>query len=143
MGFSITFGTLLSKILRVYLIFKQAADSQRSTAGNNTPPRAKFGTFRDTLSVIGAVLLIDVTILSAWTAIDPLEWERVVVATDQFGEVLESEGLCTSDHWQIFFSAIAAFHLLLLGLACWLCYVSREIPTKYSLGKYVSITMIR
>jgi hypothetical protein len=32
-------------------------------------------------------------------------------------------------------------YLSLLGFACYLCYVSRDIPTKFSEGKYVSIAM--
>jgi len=74
-GFSVTFGTLLSKIRRVHLIFKNAvpreAKSSRDTETN--PRKTRFGTFQDTLIIIGAVLLVDVTILTCWTAIDPLE----------------------------------------------------------------------
>ena len=143
-GFSVTFGTLLSKILRVYLIFTKGARSEAQGAGNlNANPRRKFGNFRETIGVIGVVLLIDVMILSAWTAIEPLQWARTVVSTDQFGNPLESQGFCTSEHWQVFFGVIAAFHILLIAVACYLCYVARDIPTKFSEGKYVSIAMIR
>jgi len=42
--------------------------------------------------VIGCVLLVDVTILIVWTVVDPLKWQRTIIAADQFGEPLESQG---------------------------------------------------
>ena len=92
--------------------------------------------------MIDGVLLVDVTFLTVWTVLDPLEWKRTTLSADQFGEPLESEGHCTSDHWVIYGSIIAALHLTLLGVACYLCYVARDIPTKLSEGKYLSIAMI-
>lgn len=130
-GFSITFGTLFAKIRRVYIIFKSAADMRRTIV-----------TVRETLAVIGAVLMVDVTILIVWTIADPLEWQRNIISADQFGAPLESQGFCSSDHWAVFAGVITAMHLLLLAVACYLCYVSRGIPTKFSEGKYVSIAMI-
>ena len=130
-GFSITFGTLFAKIRRVYKIFKSAAEMRRQMV-----------TFQETLSVIAVVLVLDVAILTVWTIIDPLRWERSVISADKFGDPLESEGHCTSDHWSWWIGTIAALHLVLLGFACYLCYASRDIPTKFSEGKYVSIAMV-
>ena len=76
-------------------------------------------------SVIGVVLLIDVSILIAWTVVDSLQWERHIIRADEFGAPLESQGYCTSEHWEAFGGAIAALHVLLLGLACYMCYVAR------------------
>ena len=102
----------------------------------------------------------DVAVLVAWTVIDPLEWERVNVSVDKFGAPLESEGksatglvlqlgqhsadqllagYCTSESWKTFSGIIGTLHLCLLGVACYLCYRARDIPTKFSEGKYVSI----
>lgn len=92
--------------------------------------------------MIGVVLLIDVSILVAWTAVAPLEWSRSVIRADQFGVPLESEGYCYSEHWTVFGGIIAAFHIALLAIACILCYKAREIPTKFSEGKYVFIAML-
>ena len=69
-------------------------------------------------------------------------WQRFVVSEDQFGEVLESQAYCTSEHAVVFFGTIISFHFILLTVACWLCYITREIPTKFSESKYVSIAMI-
>lgn len=50
---------------------------------------------RDTANHIGVVLLMDVIILVLWTVLDPLQWQRVVIREDVFGDVLESQGHCT------------------------------------------------
>jgi hypothetical protein len=97
---------------------------------------------KDTLFSIGFVLLVDVIILVSWTLIDPLVWEREVIRQDQFGSSLESQGYCTCDSWQIFASIIAIFHFGLLAVACYMCYVARNIPSKFSEHKFVTIAMI-
>lgn len=130
-GFCVTFGTLFTKIRRVYIIFKTSAQMKRVKV-----------TFVESLAVVGFVLGIDLIILIVWTVMDPLQWQRTIKAADQFGEPLESEGYCTSEHWLVFAGAIAALHLVLLLVASWMCYVSRHIPTKFSEGKYVSIAML-
>lgn len=61
-GFSITFGTLFAKIRRVYNMFMNAA---RAKGGVDI--RKNAVTVQETVSVIGAVLLIDVFILVVWT----------------------------------------------------------------------------
>ena len=115
-----------------------AAQAQSGMANS----RRNRVTFKETLSVIAIVLVVDVVILAVWTGVDPLEWQRTVTAADQFGAPLESEGFCRSDHWEIFTGIIAALHLLLLAVACYMCYVARDIPTKFSEGKFLSIAMI-
>lgn len=113
----------------------KAAQAQSGVAGS----RKNRVTFKETLSVIGFVLLVDVFILTVWTVVDPLEWQRTVIAADQFGAPLESEGFCRSDHWEIFAGVIAGLHLLLMGTACYMCYVARNIPSKFAESKYLSI----
>jgi len=130
-GFCVTFGTLFAKIWRIYKIFKSSAEMRRVQV-----------TLTESLQVIGSVLLLDVVILTVWTVWSPLEWTRVVISEDQFGESLESEGYCTSEHWGIFGGLIGALHAALLAIASYLCYVSRNIPTKFSEGKYLSVAMV-
>jgi hypothetical protein len=50
---------------------------------------------RDTFKDIGVVLLMDVIILILWSVLDPLQWQRVVIQEDVFGDALESQGYCT------------------------------------------------
>jgi len=130
-GFSITFGTLFAKIRRVYIIFKSAANMQRQKV-----------TFSETIAITGLVLFFDMTILTVWTVVDPLEFVRTTLSEDKFGVPLESEGHCTSESWEPFTATLASLHLILLAFACYLCYVSRDIPTQFSEGKYVTIAML-
>ena len=134
MGFSVTFGTLFAKIRRVYHIFKSARDGVAT--------RNNVISVKETLAVIGTVLLVDVSILVVWSVVDPLHWSREVTSSDKFGTPLESQGRCVSDYWLLFAGAIALLHLALMAVACYLCYVARDIPTQFSEGKYVSIAMI-
>jgi 7 transmembrane sweet-taste receptor of 3 GCPR/Bacterial extracellular solute-binding proteins, family 3 len=130
-GFSITFGTLFAKIRRVYLIFQAATATRRVRV-----------TVRETVSVVAGVLLVDIIILTVWTIVDPLHWERTTLTADKYGVSLTSEGHCTSKSWGAFALAIGIFHFALLCIACVMCYLSRGIPTRFSEGSYVSIAMV-
>jgi len=134
-GFSITFGTLFAKIYRVYGIFLRGCTSV-------APTRRSSVSFQDTLLTIGKVLLLDVVILGLWTGFDPLHWQRFVIQQDQFGFTLESQGLCTSEDWKLFLGALVALHVALCIVACYMCYVSRNIPSRFSEHKYLTIAMV-
>ena len=141
-GFSITFGSLFAKIRRVHNIFKfnaspaaargvaVARSNSNVGASSLSSGMSSFGrrrtaasiNFQETVGIIVLVLLVDVLILVWWTIVSPLEWTRVVTTTDQFGAPLESYGHCTSDQWIIFAGIMAAFHLTLLSVGCYLCY---------------------
>lgn len=143
-GFSITFGTLFAKIRRVYNLFMSPSSSThsvRSGSGRSNRVRGTV-TVGDTLICIAVVLLLDLIVLMLWTIIDPLEWHREVIREDQFGDPLESQGYCTCDSWVVFASIIVLLHFGLLAVACYMCYVARNIPSKYSEHKFVTIAMI-
>ncbi|CAB9512670.1 acid type B receptor subunit 2 [Seminavis robusta] len=130
-GFCITFGALFARIRKVYILVKSAAQMKRVRVS-----------VMETLQIVGGVLLIDVSILVVWSAVDPLRWNRQVISEDQFGNALESVGSCGSEHWAIFAGIIAVFHLLLMSGACYMCFVSRKIPDRVSNGKFVGIAMV-
>jgi ABC-type amino acid transport substrate-binding protein len=131
-GFSITFGTLFAKIRRVYLIFTSAAGPRQRSAPV---------TWQETLCLTGIVLLLDVIVLAIWTLVDPLTWIRIVLLTDKFGYSLESYGICDGS-WITFGSIIASYHVILLGIASYMCYVARDIPGEFSESKYIAMAMI-
>ncbi|CAB9530803.1 acid type B receptor subunit 2 [Seminavis robusta] len=129
-GFSITFATLFAKILRLFILMRSAAEMRRVTVS-----------LQGTLGLVALVLLVDVSILVAWTVFDPLQWRRTILSEDQLGNPLASQGICVSDSWAIFASIIFAFHLCLMLAACFMCYVTKKIPNRLSNGKFVSIAM--
>ena len=124
-------GTLFAKIRRVYRLFKAAAHMQRATVS-----------VKETMLIVGGILLVDVAILTVWTLVDPLEWVRTVYIMDKYGNPLSSEGHCTSEYWGAFAGSIAVLHFLLMAVACGLAYISRDIPTEFSEGKYVAIAIV-
>lgn len=130
-GFCITFGTLYAKIRRVKELFEASGNYRRTKI-----------TVADTLFVIGKFLLLDITLLVVWTIVDPLEWQRDVLTSDNFGYVLSSVGYCSSEHWKVFTGAIAGLHFCLLGFASFICYGSRHINSQFSEGNVLSIAMI-
>ncbi|KAL7534384.1 hypothetical protein ACHAXR_005838 [Thalassiosira sp. AJA248-18] len=130
-GFSMTFGALYAKIFRVYMLFQAAAVTRRITV-----------TKLDTLKWVCLIMCVDIIICTVWTVVDPMEWTRSIVATDIFGEPLESVGYCTSSSWKIFASLIACWHLALLFRACFLCYQTRHISTSFAESNYLAVAMI-
>ena len=105
------------------VLFKSAAEMRRRAV-----------TVKETLAIVGCLVAIDVTILTVWTILDPLVWQRKVTNQDKFGYTLESHGFCTSNNWKIYGGLIAALNFCLLGFASYLCYSSRHISTLFSKG---------
>jgi len=83
---------------------------------------------RETVLIVLTVFFIDVAMLSIWTIVDPMEWQRVTTSSDGFGRPLESRGFCTSDSWMVWVGIIAAFHFPLTGTACCMSYEARHVP---------------
>lgn len=97
---------------------------------------------QETFSIVFSILLLDITLLTIWTIVDPLQWMRDITSMDKFGASLESEGYCSSEHWVVFAGIMAALHLGLMLLATYMCYRSRLIPTQFQEGRYLSIAMV-
>lgn len=96
----------------------------------------------ETCSIVTAIVAMDVAILTVWTIVDPLEWQRTITSMDKYGEALSSEGFCTCDSWIVFAILIGALHLSLMLLATYMCYRTRHIPTRFHEGRYLSIAMV-
>ena len=130
-GFSITFGTLFTRIYRVHKLVGAATRLRRVT----------FDIYSALFWILG-VLCIDATILIIWQILNPLHWTRVVLNHDKYGETLASIGMCTSTHWEYFASIMGTFHFILICIASYMCYATRKIPNSLSCTRGVSIAMI-
>lgn len=64
------------------------------------------------------------------------------MSVDKFGITLESQGYCTSKHWKAFTYTIVGWHFLLLGMALYLCYASRNISARFAEAKPLAVVMI-
>ena len=81
------------------------------------------------------ILFVEIVIVVSWSVIDPLEWKREVTAADQFRATLESAGYCTAEYWMLWAGLSDVLHLLLMGIACYMCYVSySKIPNQVCRG---------
>lgn len=131
LGFSITFGTLFTKIYRVHKIIRHAARMRR-----------KKVSLLSAIRWIALVLCVDMGVLIAWQVKDPLVWVRTVTASDKFGIALASFGTCVSDRWAYFLGALVGWHFVLVLGASYMCYTTRKVPNQLSGSKGVAIAMI-
>ena len=154
MGFCVTFGALFAKVMRVYRLFTgwivdddysghhRSSSQGKPHHGDEIHKRRLRVTLIETLVVTGGVLLLDVTVLTTWTVVDPLQWQRNTIVQTQFGESLESEAYCSSDSVLVFATILGGIHLALLGIASYMCYRAKDIPTNFSDGKYVALSIV-
>ena len=74
----------------------------------------------DMLRPLAALLLLDAALLAAWTAADPLQFDRTSEDDDYdtYGYPLRSQGTCTSPTAWFYLGPIVALHVcvLLCGL---------------------------
>jgi len=90
-------------------------------------------------------VLIDVLILTAWTAYDPLTWQRTEVGTsiEESGVVTVSTiGKCHSDTMYYFLGPLIAVHVTLMIVTNVLLYKVRNIGDRYQEQKYVALASI-
>lgn len=80
-GFTVTFSALFSKIWRVNKLLKHAANFSRVTV-----------TEEDVLKPFFILMVLNVGLLTSWTVVDPLHWDRVWEENAP-----ESYGRCISD----------------------------------------------
>lgn len=126
-GFAFSFAALFSKTWRVNRIFHNPAMTRvKITIFNVLAPLIAFST-------------VNITILSVWTALAPLKWERCVVDVDEFNRVVESYGHCTSDSTILpYVISLLVINLGLLTFALYQAYVARDISTEFAESEYIS-----
>lgn len=129
-GFSIMFSALCAKIHRVKMIYAAGVRLRRTEVG-----------VVDVISVMAIMLALEVTLLLVWTLMYPSQWEREVTE-EMDGYVLESVGGCTSEHHHTFLLAQLCFHAACLVYAVLLCWQTSEIPTEFSEGSYIALSVL-
>ena len=93
----------------------------------------------DIFGTLAFLLIINVVILAAWTAIDPCEWTRTNKdATDVFNRPVESYGSCKGEDSLPYVVVLLVINFLCLILGNWWAYQSRNIETEYLESRYVS-----
>lgn len=130
-GFSITFSALVSKIMRLQILMKNAARFKRIQVK-----------VKDVLLPFATILVFNCTFLLAWTLADPLYWERVDSGRTENGEI-ESYGRCVSSGKvsTAMISMLVGINLLALLTANILAYQTRNLDVSFSEGQYVNMAV--
>ena len=131
LGFTTVFAALYSKIWRINKIFRHAKGFKRVKVSE-----------KDVLIPFLVLLVLNVSLLTAWTAVDPLHWVREY---QEGRESLNSSfGYCKSENGSIsmgFGISLVLVNLLALILANVEAYKARNISDEYSESKYIGVAM--
>jgi 7 transmembrane sweet-taste receptor of 3 GCPR len=96
----------------------------------------------DIFGTLAFLLAINVVILTAWTLLDPREWDRTPKdATDVFNRYVESYGSCKGDGSLPYVIVLLVIDFLFLIIGNWWAYQSRNIETEYLESRYIGISM--
>lgn len=130
-GFCVMFSLLDAKIMRVNKLMDSSKRFRRVKV------EAK-----DVLLPFVTLLTLNVILLSIFTALDPLYWERVEQGRDGEGN-LESYGRCTSDGKvsAVVLGLVVGINAVALIMSCVQAYKGRNVSVAYSESTYVAFSV--
>jgi len=128
-GFTLSFAALQSKTMRVNKIF------------NNPAIRRIKVLPRDVIKPMLILLSANILVLSLWTALSPLEWERKVIDVDYFERTSASVGMCTSAFLPVYAGVVAIINTCPIMLALYQAYQARHISTEFAESTYIAAAM--
>jgi len=131
MGFILIFSALFAKIRRVRLVVRNATHFRRVTVKA-----------RDVGLLLVLFLSVPFIILLCWQLIDPLQWERQITRSNNFGFALETVGFCNSDHAVAFLIPLAVYDFGCLLYALYLCYRTRNFSSEMNEAKWITASII-
>lgn len=131
-GFTLVFSALFSKTWRINQAFRGTSSSSS---------RARL-TETEMLIPFLVLMSINVCILAAWTAVDPLQYRREAdIARDEWNRVIATYGVCKSDNSSAFLIPLLVVNAFVLILANWQAYEARNIQAEFAESKYIAICM--
>ena len=130
-GFCVMFSLLDAKIMRVNKLMKSSKRFRRVTVE-----------VKDVLLPFVTLLTLNVILLSIFTALDPLYWDRVEQGRDGEGN-LESYGRCTSDGKVsvVVLGLVVGINAVALIMSCVQAYKGRNVSVAYSESTYVAFSV--
>lgn len=84
---------------------------------------------------------INLSVLLAWTFVDPLKWKRIQTSKTS------SYGTCTIDSdkpdfiWKVFVSILGIVNGVALSIAIWEAYKARSVATELGESKWIALAM--
>ena len=76
---------------------------------------------------LAALLIATITILTAWTIVDPWTWERATIHELP----LETYGECQSDNFLAYFAPLAGIIILVEGLSVYFALRTTDVPAQF------------
>ena len=128
-GFTLMFAALSSKTWRVNRLF-----------GRTNMQRVKVSV-ADVMAPLVILMTINLIVLSVWTAVSPLTWEREDTGHDVFHRVIESRGQCTSDGYLPFVIVLLAVDLVAIAFTTRQSYMARHISTEFAESAHIGIAI--
>eukprot|EP00584_Thalassiosira_punctigera_P025958 CAMPEP_0172578104 /NCGR_PEP_ID=MMETSP1067-20121228/138569_1 /TAXON_ID=265564 ORGANISM="Thalassiosira punctigera, Strain Tpunct2005C2" /NCGR_SAMPLE_ID=MMETSP1067 /ASSEMBLY_ACC=CAM_ASM_000444 /LENGTH=972 /DNA_ID=CAMNT_0013370797 /DNA_START=307 /DNA_END=3225 /DNA_ORIENTATION=- len=132
-GFVFAFSALFAKEWRINKIM------------NNPAMRRVKVARRDVIVPFVLLLGMNVLVLSLWTGLSPLVWNRFVVGnTDKYDRYVESVGKCTGEqkHWAPYVGILLFINMAMVGLASFQAYRARLISVEFSESKWIGIILV-
>ena len=132
-GYATSFAALFSKSWRVNMLLKKGKQLRRLRVG-----------IADTMFFLVTLMGINVVLLTAWTLVSPLTWQRIEVANfDQYGRVTESYGRCKGDgstEYKVIISLLGIVNGLALVFTNYQGFKTHSLPTAFDESYYVAVT---
>ncbi|GBG29246.1 Metabotropic glutamate receptor-like protein E [Hondaea fermentalgiana] len=129
-GTVLTFGALTAKLYRIYRIF------------HNKALRRIHITNMHLYTALGVVVAVDVLILTVWTAVDPLTWERAVQSEDRFNNPTITYGQCTSERETIFMAILFTYTFALFIVGAVFSFMVRNTPSEFQESTHIVISLV-
>lgn len=130
-GFALAFAALFSKTWRVNRVFKQHRQFRRVQVK-----------VVDVIWPFVVLLVLNLVVLSAWTAVSPLEWEREITEIDRFSRSIESRGFCRSHDSLAFIILLVAMNFGALVLVAYQSYLARSIATAFAESEHIAKAIV-
>ena len=95
----------------------------------------------DVMKPMVNLLLLNIIVLSIWTAADPLKHKTVVVTQDIFLRNSETYGMCYSDNGTIYLAILGMINLGSLLFALFEAYQARKLSSDFQESGYIFMSM--
>ena len=128
-GFTVAFSAIFSKLMRINKMVANLRAFRRVRIMEH-----------DVLGPFIVLFILNVSIMTAWTIIDPLKWVRI----PHDDQPWNSYGACRGSNSKAaagFWSAIGVINLGSLTLACYQAYLSRKLSDDYSESKSIGFAI--
>jgi len=128
LGWCCAFCALFTKVMRVNKIFQNPRFSRVQV------------TVCDVMKPMAFMMTANIIILSLWTALDPMVWNRVTTGYNELEMANESEGNCTAPN-MIFVILLIVLDFGVLTFAVFQSYRARQVAVEFSESAYIAGAM--